>query len=528
MPNPLNPTEHLDSLLRSVWTLDLGLWDWDLESDRVWGSQKFCQQLGLNPESVLNIEAVLERAHPADYSRVSDALKRLTQDRRPLTTECRFWTSGSEHRTFEIRAEVSESSAGEATSVSGSLRDVHQERLREEDAEQRKSVFLQRQRVMAVDRLASGVAHEFNNVLQIIRGYATFARDSVGADSDVHEDLEEILYATDRAAALTKRLLEFSRAEDQEGELVDICEVLGSLHSLLTPVIDQSIDLHIAPGNESLTVTGVDGSLRQVLLNLCLNARDAMEGEGRLWVRAERFDSPSRRDDIGWGLAAGSYCRIWISDTGSGIPADRAERVFDPFFSTKEIGKGTGLGLAVVRGTVQRLRGSVTLHSVVDRGTSFVIYLPLSEEDGTLAMPGDPSAWGDQDLGLSGKSILIVEPNTPAVRAVEGCLDAAGMKVHRARDRGGAEKLRRVHGQFDFALIHSEMYEEVEQTLEGVVRERTLLGVGFDPHTTLWESPTGGSELRAVAAPYNARELIGALTAAVSEQYEPSLNSTVG
>jgi signal transduction histidine kinase len=234
----------------------------------------------------------------------------------------------------------------------------------------------QSQKMEAVGRLAGGVAHDFNNVLTAIFGYADLLLDQFEPDDPRRADLEEIRRSAERAATMTRQLLAFSRKQLLQPRLVDLNEVVGSLQKLLERLMGDRIEFVFKPAPDLWTVKADAGQLEQVLVNLCANARDAMPDRGRLEI--ETFndelgaDEPVERD----GLLPGDYAVLRVSDAGHGIPQHIQAHVFEPFFTTKEQGKGTGLGLAVAYGIVRQSGGAIFVESEEGVGARFSVYLP--------------------------------------------------------------------------------------------------------------------------------------------------------
>ncbi len=237
------------------------------------------------------------------------------------------------------------------------------------------------QRLQAIDRLAAGVAHEFNNVLQIVSGYVTFARENLPADSPVRSDLDHALIATGRASRLASRLLQFARAEDDEAGVADVGDAVESLELLLRPIIGENIGIEVAAAEEPIEVAAGDASLRQALLNLSVNARDAMPAGGVLRLAAGVATLTGDEPMAIGTPPAGDYARVSVEDTGEGIDPSVIGQLFKPCFTTKQPGVGTGLGLAMMADFVRRANGGVQVTSRPGEGTRFELYLPLAEAD---------------------------------------------------------------------------------------------------------------------------------------------------
>lgn len=247
------------------------------------------------------------------------------------------------------------------------------------------------QRMETVNRLAAGVAHEFNNVLQIVHGYVSFARDALPQESDPRQDLEAALKATDRAAELASRLLKFTRAQDEENRAADISDTVVATKLLLRPIIGENIRI-TANAREGLPEAKVnETSIRQALLNLCINARDAMPSGGDLLLESDLVSAPIGVTPCVGEFTDQSYVRLSVSDTGQGISTAIKQRIFQPFFTTKGPDEGTGLGLAMVASCVAEAGGAITIDSTLGEGTRFDLYLPLADtiEYDSLASLGD-------------------------------------------------------------------------------------------------------------------------------------------
>jgi signal transduction histidine kinase len=234
----------------------------------------------------------------------------------------------------------------------------------------------------AVGRLAGGIAHDFNNVLTAIFGYVDLLLDQIEDDDPRRRDVLEIRRSAERAAALTRQLLAFSRKQVMQLRVLDLHEVVLSLEKLLARLVGEDITLTIATAGELWPVKADPGQIEQVLMNLTANARDAMPEGGVLDVRTANevveYSDPDGRP----GLPPGRYVTLTVTDTGHGMPESVRRHIFEPFFTTKDQGKGTGLGLATVYGIVKQSGGSIYVDSSSGRGSRFVVYLPAVGENG--------------------------------------------------------------------------------------------------------------------------------------------------
>ena len=244
------------------------------------------------------------------------------------------------------------------------------------DGIRREAEMRQTHKMEAIGRLAGGVAHDFNNVLTAIFGYADLLLDQIPADDSRHGDVQEIRRAAERAAALTRQLLAFSRKQMIQPRLLSLNEVVASLQMLLARLVGEDITVDLDTAGDLWSVQADPGQIEQILMNLAANARDAMPEGGRLTIatrNAHVEEADARRRP---GLGPGPYVMLVVSDTGLGVPESVQLHIFEPFFTTKSQGKGTGLGLATVYGIVKQNNGGIYLESEEGKGTRFVVYLP--------------------------------------------------------------------------------------------------------------------------------------------------------
>ena len=301
----------------------------------------------------------------------------------------------------------------------------------------------QSQKMEAVGRLAGGVAHDFNNLLTVIAGYAGLLRESQPAGNSSPE-LAEIEKAVDRAASLTQKLLAFSRKQVRQPRAMDLNTVMSGLEELLRRLLGEKVQLLTAPGGGLHLVKADPHQIEQVIMNLALNARDAMPDGGRLLIETSNVElhAPLR------ALPPGSYVMLRVSDTGHGMDADTAGRVFEPFFTTKDAGKGTGLGLSIVFGIMEQSGGLVTVESAPGAGASFQIYLPRAEAGGEELSPQRTVKQPAREPG----TILVVEDETPLRNLISTVLSTAGHRVLVAGDGDHALALASAQTALDLVL----------------------------------------------------------------------------
>jgi signal transduction histidine kinase/response regulator RpfG family c-di-GMP phosphodiesterase len=318
------------------------------------------------------------------------------------------------------------------TRVAGVLLDNYRRKEREMILEKQ---LRQAQKVEAIGRLAGGVAHDFNNILTAILGYSDLLLLRIKADSPLHGSVEEIRTAAQRAAALTRQLLAFSRKQILEPKVVNLNDILLDLSKMLSRMIGEDIEL-VTRGAWDLGRAKVDpGQIEQVITNLAINARDAMPHGGKLTIETANVvldeTCALRMEDV----APGKYVSIAVSDTGSGMTPEVQARLFEPFFTTKAEGKGTGLGLAMCYGIVKQSGGHISVYSEPGHGTVFKIYLPRIEEAATVDAKQDPV-----ELPQGKETILLVEDEAGLRKLTKLVLQDLGYTILEAAN--GCEALR--------------------------------------------------------------------------------------
>jgi two-component system cell cycle sensor histidine kinase/response regulator CckA len=299
----------------------------------------------------------------------------------------------------------------------------------------------QAQKMEAIGQLAGGVAHDFNNLLTAISGYGDMASRRVGAGPGAME-LAEIVRAAERAAQLTRQLLAFSRQQILEPVAVDLNEATTALMPMLTRLIGEDIEIVVFPADQLATVLADRAQIEQVIINLALNARDAMPTGGTLTIETRTIALSDGYADEHANVEPGDYVCLTVTDTGGGIEPGALEHIFEPFYTTKDVGHGTGLGLATVHGIVTQSRGHVRVYSEPGLGTAFKVYLPASTSATIIADAKGPQ----QPERLAGtETVLLCEDETIVRRLIERILTEDGYSVIAAATPRDALKLVAEH-----------------------------------------------------------------------------------
>ena len=305
------------------------------------------------------------------------------------------------------------------------------------------------QKMEAVGQLAAGVAHDFNNLLTIIQGNAEIIEEELEKNSPIHEFNEEVVQAGTRAAELTRQLLAFSRKQVLLENSLELSDVIHSSVRMLRRLLPENVELEFEKSDEQHWIRADRGMLEQILINLAVNARDAMNGPGTVSLVIDETELDADEAEMYPDAAPGHFVRLTVSDTGRGMDQATQARIFEPFFTTKDVGKGTGLGLSTVYGIIRQHHGWINVTSEPERGASFMIYLPLSEKEQpaeTDEAPSDTNLRGDE-------RVLLVEDETAVRRITASVLSRAGYQVVQAEDGVAAlAAWKKQDGNFDLLL----------------------------------------------------------------------------
>ncbi len=368
----------------------------------------------------------------------------------------------------------------------------------------------QAQKMEAVGQLAGGVAHDFNNLLQAIQGYTDMAMEELSQDNAAYADLSEVQKASQRAAALIRQLLAFSRREAIRPRRLDLVEVVGNLTKMLHRVIGEHVELSVTHAPNLRAVHADAGQLEQVLMNLCVNARDAMPEGGRIVIETANasIDAPFVEHHA-WA-EAGEYVLLTVSDTGEGMPPEIAEHVFEPFFTTKGVGKGTGMGLATVYGIVKQHEGLIQVYSEPGHGTVFRVYLPVSQSDTATNRLAEVQ---EEPVRGGNETILLAEDEGLVRNMVAQVLRKAGYNVVTVKDGAEAIELFETKGDsIDLFLLDVIMPKKSGRAVFDLVKAArpdalVLFSSGYS-HNALGASslPEEGYEL--IPKPHSPNDLL--------------------
>jgi PAS domain S-box-containing protein len=423
----------------------VGGWEWEIEKELVTGTEEAYRICGWGrddlPEGPARVEEALARFEPEARAALQKAFGRCRDDGTPFDVEAPFHSASGESLWVRVTAEAARDTDGKIVKVVGNVMDVTERKKAEQAQRDVEDRLKQAQKMEAIGKLAGGVAHDFNNLLTVILGYSELASRHVGEGTPAHKPLSEILSAAKRASVLTRQLLVFSRGQVVERKPVDINQVVSSIDGLLRRVVGDDIDLRVALGSDLGATLADPAQVEQVIMNLVVNARDAMPQGGALTIETAHVDLNESYVAKLAGVSPGPYVLLSVTDTGCGMDGPTKARIFEPFFTTKERGKGTGLGLATVYGIVNQSGGHIVVDTEPGRGSTFEIYLPRAEATVAVSHPSiHPS------VRVDGTETILVAEDDEAVRelAVE-VLRSAGYTVLVSRSNDEVLRLCETH-----------------------------------------------------------------------------------
>jgi PAS domain S-box-containing protein len=460
-----------------------GIWDWDLTTNEVFYSTRWMAMLGYAdgelPAELGTFQALL---HPEERDWVLFELERYLSGARPTwSAEIRLRHRDGSWVWVLTRGEALRDAHGRPYRMAGSHVDISSRKAAEAERERLQAQLVQAQKMESIGRLAGGVAHDFNNMLAVIQGHVELALDRVGEGAELRADLEQIRDAARRSADLTRQLLGFSRQQVVAPRLVDVNDTVGGVVRLLRSLIGEDMVLDWRPDAEAPVVRIDPAQLDQLVVNLVLNARDAVSGAGAVRVTSGAGLIADEEAATMPGAIPGRCLVLEIADDGPGMSPELQARIFEPFFTTKPVGEGTGLGLATVYGIVRQNGGMVTVHSQPGAGTAFRVRLPAAQD----VAPSPSAAETTADLPRAVGTVLLAEDEPSIVRLCEQLLRRLGCHVLVGGTPEAALALARTYsGHIDLLLTDvvmpgmngRELARAVAQARPGI---RTLFMSGY-------------------------------------------------
>ena len=379
------------------------------------------------------------------------ASEAATASNAPYDVEHRIVRADGTVRWVQEKADVLRDASGRATRMVGTVQDITDRRQFEDQ-------LRQSQKMEAIGRLAGGIAHDLNNALTAIAGYSELALGEVPPGHAARADVEEIRKAAERAGSVTRQLLAFSRKQLLEPRLFNLNDTVVNIARLLTRLLGHDVHVETKLAATLPEVLGDPGQVEQAIINLAVNARDAMPSGGRLTLTTsvDEVDDAFARRHV--PMAPGKYVALRVADTGHGMTRETQARVFEPFFTTKEIGKGTGLGLSMVYGTLKQIGGFIFVDSEVDRGTTFRLYFPPAVDRAAATPPDAAPAPAAATARKGHETLLIVEDEDSVRNLVASALRHDGYELLLAKSAEDALRLDEQHkGPIDLLLTDAIM-----------------------------------------------------------------------
>jgi PAS domain S-box-containing protein len=422
----------------------VGSWELDLTTDRLTWSDETYRIFGLEPKAFrATYQAFLDAVHPDDRSGVDAAYSgSLREGKDTYEVEHRVvQKSTGEIRHVHEKCEHFRDASHRIIRSVGMVHDITERKGAEEEREKLQAQFLQAQKMESVGRLAGGVAHDFNNMLGVILGHAELAQFGLAPGSPLYDHLQQIHIAAHRSADLTRQLLAFARKQTIAPKVLNLNDAVAGMLKMFRRLIGEDIDLAWIPGKDLWPVKVDPAQIDQVLANLCVNARDAIAGVGKVTLETDKttFDEAYCTDHK--GFLPGRYVMLSVSDDGCGMSKEVLDHVFEPFYTTKSVGQGTGLGLATVYGIVKQNDGFINVYSEPGRGTTFKIYLPSFAgefmQTREIAAVEPPQGQGEK--------VLLVEDEAAILSMGQVMLERMGYSVLTAGTPREAIRLAEAH-----------------------------------------------------------------------------------
>lgn len=386
-------------------------------------NQAFCSFMGNRKEAIIG-KTDYDLFPPDDAALYSSGDAEVIETGDPLEKEMLVQSDVRSRWLHVVKSPVLDGEE-KIIGVLCSVNDLTERKHAEEEREILLAQLYQAQKMDSIGRLAGGVAHDFNNMLGVILGYTEMVMEQMDPDQPQYDMLKEVHRAAERSADLTRQLLAFARKQVAEPKIIDLNETVEGMLKMLRRLIGEDIELIWIPEKNIAPIYFDSSQLDQILANLCINARDALSGTGRITIETANTDLDTEFPDYHGVIAPGRYVSLTVSDNGCGMDSETMARIFEPFFTTKQSGKGTGLGLATVYGIVKQNNGFTNVYSEEGQGTSFKIYLPRHSEDkasGSEQVPLVESDPGD-------RTILLVEDDLSILNMTETMLKKLGYLV---------------------------------------------------------------------------------------------------
>ncbi len=402
----------------------VGGWDMDLQTQQLRWSAQTCRIHEVPLDYQPNIENAIHFYTPEAQPIIRGAVEKAIADGTPWKLELPFITATGK-RIWVFTSGIAEFEHNKITRIYGAFQDITARKVAEQEQESLRNQLIHAQRLESVGRLAGGIAHDFNNMLSVILGNTELALEQVTPDQEIYTELTEIKKSAQRSAELTRQLLAFARKQPTLPRIVNLNEIIGGMLNLLGRLIGENITLDWKPGANLPNIKIDPVQIDQLLANLCVNAKDAIHGHGKITIATHypyEGNTPCQAEQH----PNKTFIELTVADTGSGMSPEIVEHVFEPFFTTKGVGQGTGLGLAMVHGIVNQNGGCISVASELGKGTTFTIFLPVSSESPSTS---DHEKTTRPQPMTARKTILLVEDEASVLKLTKTVLEKAGYRL---------------------------------------------------------------------------------------------------
>jgi len=450
-----------ERLRQAVRVTQIGIFDHDQITDTIYWSPQQREIYGWDPDETVTLPAFLDRVYPEDRERIAAAVRRAHDPAGDglFDIEHRIIRRDGIIRWLVTRSQTffhGEGGARHPVRTVGAVRDITENKRAEEDREKLQAQLIQAQKMESVGRLAGGVAHDFNNMLSVILGHAGLALRQLDQDSPLHADLQKIQMAAQRSADFTRQLLAFARKQIIAPRVLELNETVEGMIKMLGRLIGEDIDVAWVPGRGLWPVKIDPAQVDQILANVLVNARDAIADKGKVTIETENVVLDETYCAGHRGFVPGRFVMLAVSDDGCGMGREILAHLFEPFFTTNGVGKGTGLGMATVYGIVKQNDGFINVYSEPGKGTTFKIYLPCYATN-TVPLPVEGPA---QAAKGGTETILLVEDEPMILDLCKTLLEMLGYTVLTARTPSEAIHLVEEHaGQIHLLITDVVMPE---------------------------------------------------------------------
>jgi len=490
-------------LARAQEIAKVGDWEFDVEKGQAQISDAFGRILGLDPEQTsLTAEEFAAFVHPEERQSVMDNLYRSIEENIPFELDFRITRNKDDIRSIFARGAPICDENERVVGVVGIGQDITDQKLME-------SQLIQAQKMDIVGQLTGGIAHDFNNILTIIQGNGELLERRIQNDEKLSNLVNSINSATRRGSDLTHRLLAFSRSQNLDITVINVNELIAGMGDLLRRTLSENISVRIIAEDELWPIEADYSQLENAILNLAVNARDAMTAGGALTISTENVTISKKGGTRDFGPAPGNYAVIGVADTGCGMDDKILKHVFEPFFTTKEVGKGTGLGLSMVFGFIQQSKGHIEIESEVNLGTKFNLYFPVAEP---MAVVDEIKKLDSGDVPSGNETILLVEDDAEVRRTGAQILHDLGYQIIEAENGPTALDILEANAGIDLVFTDIVMPGgvtgiELGQKVREKYPELKLLFTSGYADEVLEKHKLTHSELNLIRKPYRADEL---------------------